>query len=349
MHVGKRHDYIEMIHSVVVPGNLTEQEKRDKYTPVYEFLNSNIPDKLFRFRSCKERTIYEFDQDIISFSPASEMNDDFDGMLYFDKKRIVETLRKTLSFDKRADSVLKDAVIKTATELSSEKNEKALQYLLDNFRNISVEEINSLKEQLIDLVTDNYEKRVDAISRITQFLKVACFSADIQSPAMWGYYANNGTGFALSYDFRRDNNPGFCIYPVIYGEKRLDATDFATWLMQHQTIQRILSNSNSLHLYSWIRNIIYCPDEFMSTKVLLQKADNWSHEKEWRMIYPESGRQDVKYPYTKNKATAIYLGRNISSIHEKILRYIASEKGIPVYKMTISQEDAIYKFRPICI
>ena len=40
---------------------------------------------------------------------------------------------------------------------------------------------------------------------------------------MWGYYAENGTGFALSYDLRLVNLPHILAFKVIYGDERFDA------------------------------------------------------------------------------------------------------------------------------
>ena len=82
------HNYKEMVHSIVVPESLSDEEKRKRYQPLLNYLNTSTPNKLYRFRSCKERAFHEFDQDILGFAPASEMNDDFDGMLYFDKERV---------------------------------------------------------------------------------------------------------------------------------------------------------------------------------------------------------------------------------------------------------------------
>lgn len=84
---------MKMIHSIVVPEILSEEEKGKRYQPLLDYLNAKTPNKLYRFRSCKERAIHEFDQDILGFASASEMNDDFDGMLYFDKERIKASLQ----------------------------------------------------------------------------------------------------------------------------------------------------------------------------------------------------------------------------------------------------------------
>lgn len=86
MYIIPDHKYKELILALVVPENLSDEEKIKRYQPLADFLKANSPDKLYRFRSCKERTIKEFDQDIFVFSPAAEMNNDFDGMLYFNSK-----------------------------------------------------------------------------------------------------------------------------------------------------------------------------------------------------------------------------------------------------------------------
>ena len=85
-------DYREMIYSIVIPGHLSCEERNQRYQPLADFLKSEIPERLYRFRTCDDRKINEFEQDILGFSPAHKMNDDFDGLLYFDKKRILQGL-----------------------------------------------------------------------------------------------------------------------------------------------------------------------------------------------------------------------------------------------------------------
>ena len=86
----------------------------------------------------------------------------------------------------------------------------------------------------------------------------------------------------------------------------------------------------------------------MGTKVLLHKAEEWSHEQEWRLICQcnSSEFKQEEFSYAKKKPTAVYLGRKVSPIHEKILRHIAVEKNIPVYKMQIQQDNPVYKLYP---
>lgn len=340
------HEYKEMIHTLVVPENLPDEERGKRYQPLIDFLKTNTPDKLFRFRSCTERTIKEFDQDILGFSPASEMNDDFDGMLYFDKEHIKATLIDTLTPQKinRTLELFNQGAI--PVEIKNCIPGDILKQMIDSLSSLTFDAMSSLICQFTDFVTQDYDKRMTFLSQVTQNQKIACLSPRIESSAMWGYYAKNGTGFALSYDLREPNFSEYCLVPVTYGEDRFDATEYAIWLLQQQTLKSILMSANACALYPLFRNTIPCPDQFMSTKVLIYKAGSWRHEEEWRLIFYEKNGYGEKYPYISKAPTAIYLGRNISAIHEKILRHVAAEKNIPAYKMKICEDHSTYKLYP---
>ena len=339
-------EYKNMIHNLVVPDNLPDEEKEKRYQTLIAYLKYNTPDKLFRFRSCKERTFKEFDQDILGFSPASEMNDDFDGMLYFEKDHIKETLISMVTQQKISTMI--ESVNNGAVPVIIKKQipENVLQQMVGFLSHLKPEAINLLISQFTDFVTEDYNNRMTFIGQVTQNQKIACLSQHVESAAMWGYYANNGTGFALSYDLRESSFLEHCLVPVIYSDERFNATEYAEWLLQQQTLQRILISSNAYDLYQLFQHLIPCPDLFMATKILIHKATSWSHEKEWRLVFYEKDGQGEKYPHIVKKPTALYLGRNISAIHEKILRYIAEEKNIPVYKMTIREENQSYSLYP---
>lgn len=339
--------YSEMIHNLVVPATLSPEQMHECYQPLIDFLQTETPNKLYRFRSCKERTIDEFDQNRLVFTPAYKMNDDFDGLLHFDKVRIKSALIDALS-PQKVESLLEGLSQNTIPdEMRNGIPTEILQIYLDSLSKYTPEIISQLINQFLDFATNNYEKRMSSLSQLTRSLKIVSLSTEINSPAMWGYYANNSTGFALSYDMREPNFAEYCPVPVIYGDERFDATQYATWLFQQQIMKSILTYTNSINLYSVFQQMIPCPDNFMSTKVLIHKATNWSHEKEWRLVYYEKNNlENTEFPYVIKQPTGIYLGRNISPIHEKILRHIAVEKNIPVYIMQIQQNNPLYRLNP---
>ena len=240
--------------------------------------------------------------------------------------------------------------------------------MLDAFRKIIAQMDQSALEKSLKRFFDFFTSQIDINDSTVQQLlrktvKFACFSEEIGSAAMWGYYADSGKGFALSYDFRNSNytkcntcstgpqcpNYKNCLLtPVIYGDACFDATQYATWLFQQQVAQKMLLNNNFLPLYSLFQNISPCPDLFMATKILLHKASAWSHEREWRLTCQCNSLEfnQQEFSHAEKKPTALYLGRNISPIYEKILRHIAVEKSIPVYKMQIQQGNPEYKLYP---
>lgn len=339
-------NYKRMIHSIVIPATLPLEEQNKRYQPLLDFLKTETPEKLYRFRSCKERTIDEFDQNKLSFSPAYKMNDDFDGLLYFDKASIKTSLVNALTPQKVSGLVEMFRQGAISDEMRHWFPDEMLQFCLDSFSKYTPEMINALIDQFLNFATNDYEKRMSSLSQLTQGIKIASLSTDINSPAMWGYYADDGKGFALSYDLRDHNFTEYCPLLVIYGDERFNATQYATWLFQQQIMQEILIRANAISLYSVFQSMIPCPDHFMSAKVVMHKASKWDHENEWRLIYyRRNDQENMEFPYVIKQPTGIYLGRNISPIHEKVLRHIAVERGIPVYKMTICEDDPTYGLR----
>lgn len=282
------------------------------------------------------------------------MNDNFDALLFFDRNAIYLNLERSLaSFGNEIpNSVLNAFSDDIAASMQAQ------------FKQMSEGEIDGFRKQLHCFLVDRLNANMDRIEHIIQStLKFACFSETIDSAAMWGYYANSGTGFALAYDFRNQNYTDctlcekrfLCpsaktgsLFRVIYDDVPFDATGYGTWLLQYQIAHDMLPNKQFAGLSSLLLKTNPCPDLFMSSKIILHKSTPWRHEREWRMIYtcnPLTDGQE-KFVWAKKRPTAIYLGRKISPLNEKILRHIAVEKGIPVYKMAINHEQSSYKLVP---
>ena len=90
----------------------------------------------------------------------------------------------------------------------------------------------------------------------------------------------------------------------------------------------------------------------MVTKISLHKSKEWEREAEWRLFCSSLNDQEftnAKHGYCIKKPTAIYLGRRIKPINEKILRKLAEEKEIPVYKMKLDDKSATYDMQYECL
>jgi len=357
--------YSKMIHSIVVPATLSQAEMLRCYQPLTEFLQTKTPEKLYRFRQCDEKSISAFDQDQIWFSLGYKMNDDFDALLHFDKENIKSELKAFLEneqFRAAFQAIGKGAEV--PSHIQTLLPPEMLEALRKNIAKMDETTVNASMNQLYDFFANQIDAHDIAVQQIIQkTIKFACFSEAIESAAMWGYYADSSRGFALSYDFRNggytvcnscqtgNRCPSYksCLLaPIIYGDTCFNATKYATWLFQQEAILKILAGRNALSLYSYLQNIVPCPDLFMPTKILLHKARAWEHEHEWRLTCHcnSSDFNQQEFSWARKKPTAVYLGRKISPIYERILRHIAVDKNIPVYKMKIQQNNTQYRLYP---
>ena len=339
--------YKKMIEGIVVPAEQSKEQQAQCYQPLIDFLEKETPKQLYRFRCCDARSIEAFDKRRLYFSPPSEMNDSFDSMLYYSRERIKQEFKKiiengsipyTLQSIKQSEQLPREIAQILPVDMQK--------LLLNKIRTDSLDNISDRLNDVLEMFLQNLDVARDEIQGcVQQGVRVACFSTAIESPVMWGYYADSGKGFALAYDFRGAGREyirqEFYLARVIYDKQLMDASLFAAWLLARKiAVMRGLIPVNQ----NTPEYIFPCPDLFMSTKILLHKAHDWHHEKEWRLIY--SNPSPIKHPYIEIDPVAIYLGSKVSEKNEKFLKSIANERKIPVYKMTVQCGEPRYKLFP---
>ena len=340
-------EYKDMIHGIVVPATLSDEETAKRYQPLVDFLQKETPKMLYRFRQCNERSLDAFDQDKLFFSPPAEMNDSFDSMLYFSREQIDSALKRSAESETVQSllvSVRQGGEVPDTIRNAFSDSPEVLDVISERIAQMSPADAQKHMELFQSFFGNQLDIYASEIAQIVQqSIKAACFSENINSAAMWGYYADSGKGFALAYSFCDGNyiSKDYCLARVIYDDERYDASEYAAWLLARKLFFNlgIISPSNNSPQY-----MLPCPDMFMHTKVLLHKAKAWSHEQEWRLTF--SGNSADDHPYILKRPSAIYLGRNVSAIHEKILRHIAVERGIPTYKMVIRKDNLTYNLFP---
>ena len=139
------------------------------------------------------------------------------------------------------------------------------------------------------------------------------------------------------------------LYPIIYSDKRFQVSDDYVQYMFICSALNYASNNHPDAVYKQIVQEVVkqqvCPDLMMATKIALHKSDEWAREAEWRLFCTSNDAdfQNAKHGYCIKKPTALYLGRRISEINEKVLILIAKEKYIPVYKMQLDDASPSYK------
>ncbi len=355
-------EFKKILNDTVIRSDTSLQEQAAKNETLYGHAQKNMPVKLFRYRKCDERSIDAFYKDRVWVSTSISMNDGFDARLYFDKNGILSW----------RDSLVSEAAINGIREFFKSgsclpANIAAFPGLVDCFEAIvasAPERFEQFISSYTEFVSGDIERVIDSIAEITQkTLKFCCLSEKIQSSAMWGLYANNESGFALAYDCRdlysavplESGRKRICTcLPIIYGDSRYQVpTEYIIFLLMNRLMTTALLMSGYASYNPQAAQVILqslpCPDNLIPTKIALHKSNEWKQEAEWRLFCSSNDDQDFQnaaHGCFTMKPTALYLGRRISSIYEKILTDIAKGKGLSVYKMSLDDDSVSYDLIP---
>ena len=337
-----RDEFEKIMEGIKISPTAPKEEVDRQFLPLIQFIGKNVPEQLYKFRGCAEYSIDAFEKDELWLSKAALFNDLHDSLFFFDKDSILDSIEKM--FSSGAVSPMIDAI-------------KQMQFPNPDLQNQATEMFSSLDtKQLADIVWQSvpgFSQWLDqcfsfAKDGIRERTKMVCLSESIKSPLMWAHYADNHKGFAIGYDFRNNeitqcsNCPNRscaniklgAIYPVIYSDKRYDATRYGQWIVQQQ-VNRIIGMPVE-ELYD---------DGFLFTKAALHKSNDWYYENEWRIICSTPNlavEQKDRYPI-KKKPIAIYFGSQIPDFYRKMLMHIADEKGIPRYQMYVKNYSSKYE------
>lgn len=353
-----REEFVRILYGTVVPSNLSWEEQEKKYDEVNRFVSSELPERLFRYRRCDERSIEAFYKDQVWVSTSESMNDGFDARLFFDRRTINEWISNYFS-----DLALKNLVYNMIQAIPNRQKfctPPGMEKTVEQIQSMNQEELE--KKILVhwkEMQEDIAQALLEVAPVTQQALKFSCFSESISSAAMWGLYAADESGFALSYKFERcsfsteTGNGCSCqctVFPVIYSNERYKVPDqFVQFLLQYRIMKKAFISSGYYAVFpeysEQFLNRIICPDLFMGTKMALHKSLEWETEKEWRVFC--TSNDDAEFIRTKHGCfiqtpAELYLGRRISEINQKILTDIAKEKGITVYKMRLNDDSPTY-------
>lgn len=120
-----------------------------------------------------------------------------------------------------------------------------------------------------------------------------CFSAVCDSPSMWGYYAGKGRGACLVFDFpvcqkNQEDNEGKKSYLILRNGM-------------------LTADAKVLHKIQYQRDRIPQIVRDFDTRILLTKAIDWQHEKEYRILYRLSDVADsLSYVDSQTNRTEYY-------------------------------------------
>lgn len=295
---------------------------------INDVIKNNHPKMLYRHRTCSKHSIRGFRNDsVIAVSP-SKFNDPYDCLLKY------ENLHKDRGMNQEQFERIVDYY-------------KITRHLPDDFENYMpldwTQDFKKIIERYIAgewKYNDEPKSDFNADALIEQnalipcsdilhkFSRVACFSEKNDSILMWSHYTDEHRGFVLGYAFSEEINQEALdyLYPVIYSNKRYDATEAIRYLVGE--VMKMQNNTNQ--------------DQLFYLAAALYKSKDWAYEKEWRLISYGNKEDLVEI---KLKPSCIYYGSRIDEDDFKELHEIALSKGIKEFNASIDRTSPYYKMK----
>jgi len=140
-------------------------------------------------------------------------------------------------------------------------------------------------------------------------LKLLCFSEVYDNLLMWAHYGENHTGAVLEFScIEKFDSAWGAAKPVRYRE------NMPTLVDEHKLV-KLLSGEGT----------IATPELF--EEAVFVKAEDWQHEKEWRLVGGWEKEQATEYiPFEPEEMTAVYLGCRVSDADRAAIKKIAADK-----------------------
>ena len=86
-------EYCDLLNNTVIPSDVSCE---DKIEILDDWVDKHVPSKLYKFRECNENNINAFRNQQIWFATGAKMNDDYDAVLYCNKDKILDELKRII-------------------------------------------------------------------------------------------------------------------------------------------------------------------------------------------------------------------------------------------------------------
>ena len=351
--------FADYLSRTCIPSNAPKEEYDSQWREMNALVQPNIPQKLYRFRSCNLDNFISLEQETIPVCIAGKFHDKYDSLVYVNKEHIYQLMDNVFDsgvVDKMYGTKGDNGIILSIVESKYGKD------LADVLKTInsdlpdevrkqvrSKEYIHSFLEGIEPIIQDHitYMQR----DRVT---KIACFTEDILAKHMWDNYADGYSGFALEYDLQSFLNGGCetcpnigtCdkaeknythIFPVIYSDQRYDATE---------NIVNIIF-SHLLHKMGFPPMLLPIDQLLWYKSYLYKSRASYAQEAEWRMIChcPAMESSDVACISDRKSVKAIYYGPDIEDRYKSHLRKVAQLRGLDEYEVSVDLDNPNFELK----
>lgn len=169
------------------------------------------------------------------------------------------------------------------------------------------------------------------IDDFTSYIKATSLTSNNENNLpMWAHYANNHSGFCVSYKKEKNLDLFSTTFPVQYTDVRLDVTSFMK-AQAEMIFDKLEKQTES------VRKEIIINDLSMIYMICLLcniKQSAWKYEQEFRCTTAANAKG---MPYINAIPNEIYIGYKCSANNKNELLNIASKLNIPVYIMQFKE------------
>lgn len=366
------HDkFFELLLHTMISSTDDAAQARDKLIKLRDWLLSNVPSKLYRFRSPSEHSFEALVSDQIWGSRIDTFNDPFENEPCYDLDALIEWLITEFCCSlenalKRLKLVQQGSVPEGVLRWMQQGSTNNVDNVIGRLKGIDLDDsavMNNfgliqlfILKQLPGLIPGLPEEFFKNVLWARQQRYAACFSEEFKPTLMWAHYAKGHEGFCVEYDFKKymkgceescGNILGYhsfmlnlTLAPVHYSGSRFDATNYLKTLFQQKLGTRLNVSLPPYHA-----------DVLFMTKALLVKSEDWNYEKEWRLISPPENEIKEEPPksklLTRIPPTAVYIGARADNETEEKLEFICNLKNIPCYKMVQTHTTSSFDLEPM--
>lgn len=354
------------IKKIINHYNNVKNSKNNK--ELREYLK-DIPNKLYKYREFNDNNLNAITNDYIWMSTADKFLDKEDTTLKFhlnNKDEFLDLLTKNM------DTILWSIIQNKAQIISVKENLKEMlrhdkvikaKSFFDKNGNVLTDEIkvflkdtgfsnNKIKEVLRtfkkieskDFQLKFKNKVKTLFKTINEKVKkryyIQSFSESYDISSMWENYANKNEGFCVEYNIEKikdsiefsEYDKLLLIVPIIYGE-RLEIDIKSLFELAFLKMDK----QSNLNLEEKLENDIIIS--------IITKKEEYSFEKEWRLLVDKNNLKDNILPF--EFVSAIYLGDEIKTDWKNELIELSKRKRIKLFQRKFNEYNNQYEYEKI--
>jgi hypothetical protein len=213
--------------------------------------------------------------------------------------------------------------------ISPEQKKKILEIIYSQF---DTSEPNFINNDLRNEIQSYYKSEIDDADQLERAIEsryrsigVCSFiSNGFDNLVMWAHYAKNHKGYCIEFEYE---NPLTISTGKSFQKKILPVTYVQS--LPEIALMQLLIDPNK-----------------MVKDIILTKHNNWSYEKEYRLIDVKSSNEPLSISKARLKVTAIYVGLSADKKTESRLQEVAKALKVSLFYMSISEGQFVEKKYP---